>query len=245
MKILLLDIETSPHLSWHFQRRKVTIPRKHTEQESRIICWAAKWYGQKTIHCRAAWDESFEEMMERLWALMDEADVIVGFNSKKFDVRRINSEFLRMGISQPSPYDQVDLYREITKHFAFSANRLDDILEELGMETKYSNSGMDLWVNVMHGDVSARAEMKRYNKQDVKVTEELYDRIKGWITTHPNWGLFIDDENPVCTNCGSSHVIKHKERRTRTRRYTQYQCQDCGAYARGRKSIPVTQGVLT
>jgi hypothetical protein len=128
MKILILDIETSPHLSWHWGRWKQNIPHKQTVTESAVLCWAAKWYGQKKVHFGSRWYDGHEYMMEKLWLLMDEADVVVGYNSKKFDVKRINSEFIRLGWEQPSPYDQVDLLLQVRKHFAFSSNRLDDVL---------------------------------------------------------------------------------------------------------------------
>jgi DNA-directed RNA polymerase subunit RPC12/RpoP len=183
-------------------------------------------------------------MLERLWELLDKADVVIGYNSKKFDVKRINSEFLRAEMQQPSPYDQVDLWQQINKHFSFSSKKMDDVLTELELDNKQSNEGMELWIEVMHDDKSSQKEMKSYNKQDVKVTEDLYRRIRGWITNHPNWGLFINDDDPTCRNCGSKHVTIHKKRRTTVRQYYQYQCQDCGAYARGRKSLETGDGVL-
>lgn len=135
---------------------------------------------------------------------------------------------------------------QVRKHFGLSSNKLDDVLTELGLENKQSNSGFDLWMDVMAGVRKARTEMKTYNIQDVKVTEDLYENIKGWISPHPNWGLFINDDEPVCITCGSSDVKPHKVRRTRTRVYRQYHCQSCGAYARGRKSLETpNEGVLT
>jgi DNA polymerase elongation subunit (family B) len=252
MKILTLDIETSPHLSWHFRRFKENIPKRNTEIESRMLCWAAKWYGQKTVHFAANFPKELHEfneaghvkMLTRLWKLLDEADVVVGFNSKKFDVRRIQFEFVKYGLEQPSPFDQVDLYLEHKKNFATSSNRLEDVLEELGLERKLDNEGMPLWINTMHGVAEARKNMKLYNKQDVVATEDLYTHIRGWIASHPNWGLFVNDDEPICPNCGSEHMNRHKIRRTRVRRYVQYQCQDCGHYARGRKSEGSGDGVL-
>jgi hypothetical protein len=144
MKILLIDIETSPHLSWHFGRWKQNIPAKHTLKESRVLCWAAKWYGTKRTYFMSRWGHGHEAMLQGVWKMMDEADVVIGYNSKKFDVKRLNSEFIRLGWEQPSPYEQVDLLQQVKKHFAFSANRLDDVLTELGLENKQSNSGMEL-----------------------------------------------------------------------------------------------------
>lgn len=240
MKILFMDIETSPHLSWHFGRWKENIPKSKTVLESRVLCWAAKWYEQKTIKFQSEWNVGAEQMLDEMWQLLDEADVVVGYNSKKFDVKRLNAEFIKQGWDAPSPYQQVDLYLQVKKNFAFSSNRLDDVLEELGLQQKLAHEGFNLWMKVMDGDKAAQRSMKQYNIQDVKVTEELYNHIRQWITPHPNMGLYVDDrgENePTCPTCGSHHIVKHKKRPTRVGLYQQWQCQDCGAYARGRKNL--------
>jgi len=239
MKILTLDVETCPHLSYHFGRWQQNIPPENTVSESRVICWAAKWHGKKGVMFGAEWKSG--EFMDDLWHLLDEADVVVGFNQKKFDIRRINTEFLRAGTQPPSPYEQVDLLQQVKKHFGFSSNRLKHLLKELGLSQKLEeNVGMKLWVDVAQGDPRAQSHMEKYNKQDVKSTEEFYDFLLGWISGHPNHGLYVEDvdnDTPVCPNCGSTDLHKHKVRRTKVRKYQQYQCQDCGSYSRGRKSL--------
>jgi len=250
MKILSMDIETSPHLSWHWRRWKENIPKSFTVQESRVLCWAAKWYGQKTIKFQSEWNVGSDEMLAQIWDLLDDADVVMGFNSKKFDVKRLNAEFVKRGWDAPSPYQQIDLYLQCKKNFAFSSNRLDDVLEELGLLQKLPNEGMKLWMRVMEGERIAQQQMKKYNIQDVEVTEQLYDHIRQWITPHPNMGLYVDDEgdeNPACRTCGEKEMIRHKKRPTSVGLYQQWHCQNCGAYHRGRKNLKpggVKNGVL-
>lgn len=243
MKILIVDIETSPHLSYHFRRWQENISPEQTIEETRTICWAAKWHGEKPVTFMSEWTDGFQPMIEGIWHLLDEADVVVGFNSDKFDIKMLNTEFIRMGLSAPSPYQRVDLYKQATKHFRFSSNRLKHLLKELGLTPKIEDidKGLQLWIDVVHWKKKAsQNRMRAYNIQDVRSTEELYDYMLGWIDPHPNWGLFVNDdtdETPTCPNCGSKHLSKHKVRRTRVRVYQQYQCQDCGKYARGRKNL--------
>lgn len=241
MKIVTFDIETSPHLSFHFGRWQQNIPASNTVNESKMICWAAKEYGEKDIEFASIWEDGEDYVLERLWEIMDEADVIIGFNSDKFDIKRVMGEFFLRGWEPPSPFHSVDLFKQAKRHFAFSSNRLKDILKARGLSPKLEEfGGMALWMDVVHKELkSAQKRMKAYNKQDVASTEELYDAMLGWITNHPNWGLYVDDYDgdPICPNCGSKHVKEHKVRRTKVRQYMQYQCQDCGKYARGRKSI--------
>lgn len=254
MKILVVDIETSPHISVHFGRWNQNITKEHTLEESRVICWAAKWLGQKKVKFMSEWDHGSFDMLEGIYDMLDEADVVVGFNSRKFDVKRLNTEFVKRGWTPPSPYDQIDLLAQVKKNFAFSSNRLKHLLKELDLSPKLEdNVNMKLWVDVVvHGDKRARKLMKAYNIQDVDSTEELYEWMLGWIHPHTNWALFVNDvddpENPVCPNCGGRHMVKHKTRTTRVRKYQQWHCQDCGKYSRGRKNLGVIgtdNGILT
>ena len=48
--------------------------------------------------------------------------------------------------------------------------------------------------------------MKKYNIQDVKLTEKLYKKLQGWIKIHPNHNL--ETEDMCCPNCGSFHLQK-------------------------------------
>jgi len=245
MKILTFDIETSPHLSFHWRRWQENIPYQNTIEESSTLCWAAKWLDEDDVMFMSEWDDGFEPMMREMWELLEEADAVIGFNSDKFDIKRVNSEFLRLGWTPPSPYAKIDLFKQAKKHFAFSSNRLKDLLVELGLTPKLeSNANMKLWMDVYFREAPALKRMKNYNIQDVKSTEEFYDYMLGWIDPHPNWGLYVDDDNPTCPNCGSTEMKKHKIRRTKVRKYQQWQCQGCGSYHRGRKSLETADGVL-
>ena len=246
MKIWIFDIETSPHLSFHFGRWQQNIPADHTVEESAVSCWAGKWHGETGISFMSVWDDGHEAMMEGIWNALDEADVVIGFNSNKFDVKRVNAEFLRLGWEAPSPYDKVDLLVQARKHFAFSSNRLKDLLVELDLTPKLATEGgFRLWMDVYFREKKALKNMEEYNKQDVLSTEEFYDYMLGWISPHPNWALYVNDDAPVCPNCGSENIKKHKIRRTKVRKYQQWHCQACGSYHRGRKALEKTgPGVL-
>jgi hypothetical protein len=189
------------------------------------------------------WEDGADTMIEGMYDLLNEADVIVGFNSDKFDVKRLNAEFIERGWAPPSPYDKIDLFKQAKKHFAWSSNRLKDILKRLELTPKLEDTiDMELWIDCCYWkDSAAQNRMKKYNKQDVRSTEELYEWLLGWIEPHPNWALFADDvtdpDKPVCPNCGGTHLHKVKVRRTRVRSYQQWHCQDCGKYSRGRKNL--------
>jgi ribosomal protein S27AE/DNA polymerase elongation subunit (family B) len=254
MIIKTIDIETSPHLSFHWGRWQQNIFKANTIEESRMICWASKTYGSKKVEFMSEWTDDYKDMLDGIWTELDEADVIIGFNSNKFDIKRINAEFLRYGMEAPSPYQKIDLLLQARKHFAFSSNKLADLLVELELEPKLSEGvNMQLWIDVVLNEKKrAQQTMRRYNIQDVVSTEKFYDYLLGWIEPHPNWGLFVNDvsnpNKPTCPNCGGKHLKKHKKRYTKTKAYMQWYCGDCGKYSKGRKALVSSkddQGVLS
>jgi DNA polymerase elongation subunit (family B)/predicted nucleic-acid-binding Zn-ribbon protein len=251
MRILTIDIETSPHLSAHFGRKRVFINPEATLEESTIITFAAKWHDKKQVIYHDIWTTQIDKFYSILWNLLDEADLVVGYNSRKFDIKRINAELLERGYTPPSPYHQVDLFQQALKHFNFSSYKLKHLLKRLGLSPKLEeNVDMQLWIDAcFKKDKKAQTLMKRYNIQDVKSTEEFYDYMLGWIKPHLNWGLFIDDESddPVCPNCGSRNLIKKGVEHTKVKTYQRWKCKDCGSHHRGRRSIGkpgVDNGIL-
>ena len=252
MKILTIDIETSPHLSFHWRRWKENIPPEFTVEESRVICWAAKWLDEDHTLFMSEWDNGFDNMIKGAYDLLDEADAVISFNGQKFDSKRLNAEFLRKGYTPPAPYKHIDLFVQALKHFNFSSNRLKHLLKEMNLTPKLEdNADMKLWMDVVYAkDAGARRRMEDYNIQDVLSTEEFYNYMLGWIKPHPNWGLFtVDDEDdtPTCKNCGSTDLIKKGLEHTNVRTYQRYKCKNCGAHHRGRKHVGkpgVENGIL-
>ena len=47
MKILILDIETSPHTGFHWGLFQQNISIGQLIESSTVLCWAAKWLGEK------------------------------------------------------------------------------------------------------------------------------------------------------------------------------------------------------
>ena len=78
--------------------------------------------------------------------------------------------------------------------------------------------------------------MERYNRHDVVLLEEVYIKIRPWIHSHPNLGLYVDSKTPVYSNCGSKSIDKtDKFYYTMAGKYELYRCE-CGAYIRVRSS---------
>lgn len=212
-KTLILDIETAPIAAhvWGIWQQNVALDFLRADWY--ILSFAAKWLGKRAVEYV---DQSTERNIENdtrllkvLWKLLDEADLVVAHNGRKFDLRKINSRFLKAGMKPPSPYKIVDTLEIAKKHFAFTSNKLEFLTGTLCTTKKLKHKkfpGVELWVEVLKGNPVAWAEMKRYNVRDVTSLEELYLKLRPWNTTQPNAGVFIGGDKPVCSKCGSTHV---------------------------------------
>lgn len=200
-----------------------------------MLCWSAQWFGKCKVHYASVQRQSHKMMLGGIHRLLDEADIVVHYNGTKFDIPTLNKEFLKHGFKPPKPYKQVDLLKVVKYAFRFDMNKLDFVAQALEIGAKSKHEGFGLWVRCMDGDKAAWKIMERYNKQDVKLLAKLYKRLLPWIDKHPSHGAHEDA--PICPKCGSDHMNRRGHSVTRTMKYPQYQCQACGGWARGTKTV--------
>ena len=247
MKVLTLDIETSPIKGyvWGLWQQNLMIDR--IIEPTRMLTWAAKWEHEDYVYLGSESFQSHEDMVLEIYDLVNEADAIVGFNSQSFDMKHLNREFVELDLPIPTKYKNIDLLRTVKTNFNFPSNKLDYVAGVLLNEHKLDTGGFALWAQCLAGNKEAWKKMEDYNIEDVLLTERLYHKLQGWVPAHPNRALWIADQsNPICPNCGGSHVVlKGVERPARVNAYQRYKCNDCGANSRGRSSVKKAgQGVL-
>lgn len=231
IKLLFLDIETSPNLVWTWGLRNQFIGLNQIEEQTRMLCFSAKFY-HKDIEFYSEFHHGREEMIRQAWRLLDEADVIIHWNGARFDVPHIQREFLEHGLGPTSHFTEIDLLKIARNKFRFTSNKLQNVSKVLGLEGKVSHEGFELWRKCMNGDKDAWNNMKEYNLQDVLLLEDLYEKLRPWITNHPNLRLY---GVTGCPRCGSKNTQRRGERRTMVSVYQQYKCNDCSGYFRDLK----------
>jgi DNA polymerase elongation subunit (family B)/predicted RNA-binding Zn-ribbon protein involved in translation (DUF1610 family) len=247
MKVLTLDIETSPidAFTWGIWQQNVGLSQ--LKAPSRMLTWAAKWEGVDEVMYASEREHTHEQMVREIYDLVDEADAIVHYNGTQFDMKHLNREFAELYLDPPTKYKNIDLLRVVKSQFKFPSNKLDYVAGVLLGEHKMDTGGFGLWLGVLNDEEDAWRKMENYNIEDVLLTERLYHRVQGWIPGHPNRALWVTDQStPICPNCGSTHVIrKGVERPARVNAYQRYKCNDCGANSRGRSIIrKAEEGVL-
>jgi hypothetical protein len=104
-----------------------------------------------------------------------------------------------------------------------------------GIAGKVQHDGFSLWKRCIAGNKTAWATMKRYNKNDTGITEELYLKLRPFMRTHPNFGTFKDKLS--CPKCGSEKVHSRGYARNSTTIYKRAQCQSCSGWFRYGKNV--------
>lgn len=234
-KILTLDIETSPSVVYTFDMAPNWISPEKIIEPSHIMSFAAKWYNKDDVEFYSDHHTGHSEMVERAWHLLDEADILVTFNGVRFDNKHLKREFVLAGYPMPRPWKDVDLYREAKKQWAFESKGLAHLASRFELGAKETHEGFGLWKSCLEGDTDAWERMKSYNVQDVVLTEAVYDRMRGWIPTHPHMGpIDADDVGLICNQCGAADDLTPVgTRRAIVIDYRLYRCNRCGANVQG------------
>lgn len=248
-KILIVDIETAPKVSYVWRFFKENISPKQVKQHGHIMSFAAKWLDQGEIFYEENRKEDDGRIVSRLCELLNEADFAVAHNGEEFDFKQIRARALVNGIKPPSPFKVIDTYKIAKKEFGFPSNSLEYLTEILKCETKKVGHqkfpGFLLWLECLRGNEDAWAEMKEYNIKDVIALEELYLKLRPWATNHPNLAVFKDSEDLVCPKCGSKHLHYRGFAYTSVGKFHRLQCQGCGGWSRTRYSVlPKNENLL-
>jgi hypothetical protein len=239
MKILFLDLETSPMTAHTWGLWQQNISLQQILDSTEVICFGARWSGEKKVHFKSIHHDGKKGMLDALHKLMDEADVLVGWNSKSFDHKHIRREFLEAGMPPPSPVKDMDLMLTARSQFRFPSNKLDYVAQRLGVGSKVKHSGFDLWVKCMAGNEKAWREMKKYQIQDVNLLVDLYDILLPWVKTPPNRAAH-DGVPEGCVACASENLHSRGTEKMSTGVYRRFQCQDCGKWQRSKSAISGT-----
>ena len=243
-KILILDIETLPLLSYHWRCFKENISAKQVVDACYIASYGAKWLGEKKHFYEDTSKQTEKQMLVKLLKLLSEADMIVGHNISGFDMKKIRGRCAVHRLPIPSPYKEVDTLRAAKNEFGFEINTLEYLATVLKLTNRKSSHkkypGFELWLGTLNGERAAWQEMKHYCLQDVDTTEELYLRIRPYDRRHPNVSVYLDNDEPTCPKCGSTKLSPWPNRGynkwayTNVGKYPLHKCGGCGGNYRGR-----------
>lgn len=233
VKMLVLDIETSPIISYTWGIFDQNVALNQVKQDWNLLSYAAKWTTEKKViyddQRRARDVHNDKELLKGLWGLLNEADVVITQNGIKFDIKKINARFAIHQMKPPSGFRSIDTLVLAKKRFGFTSNKLEYLSDKLC--TKYKKlkhkkfPGFELWLECLKGNVTAWDEMKKYNIHDVLATEELYQKLQPWgIGVNTSAQALVD----TCA-CGGTKFSRNGFALTNFGKFQRYECNKCGA----------------
>ncbi len=243
-KILTLDIETAPIQASVWRLFKENVGLNQIEQDWYVLSWAAKWMHQDDVLYEdksESWtNEDDSGLLQGIWNLLDEADIIVTQNGKRFDEKKLNARFVLNGMQPPSSYKHIDTLEIAKRHFGFTSNKLEYMTTKLCKRYKKlqhcNYPGFILWKECLKGNKDAWTEMREYNVFDVLSLEELYVILRPFYKAHPNINVYYDD-NEVRCHCGSTDFEHDGYTYTNLSKFDKFRCTSCGAENRGRVNL--------
>jgi hypothetical protein len=240
-KILFLDIETAPLRAFVWSRWKQNVGLSQTISEWFMISWSCKWLNDDYVYSdvlspREAVGEDDKRICNSLWYILNEADTVVTHNGISFDHKKINTRFLLNDLMPTKPFRIIDTLRVIKDNFAFSSNKLDNLLIQFNLPRKL-HTNFELWSDCLAGSLEALTEMETYNKNDVVTLEKAFDKLKPWIKNFPNYVLYNElSDTMACPTCGDVHLSDIGYYTTGVSKYKMYRCDNCKSISKLRKS---------
>lgn len=258
-KLLVYDIECTGLLGYSYGMWETNIHR--VMEYPILLSFSYAWYDPSKlddpdympkVHCRTLADmpsydldpKNDELLVSELWALRNEADVLIGHNSKAFDDKVANTFFLKHDMTPPSPVQQLDTKIMAKQVGRFPSNSLNELARFFGLGEKTEMTHADLWfASICGGDAGRKAmkKMRTYNNQDVVLTIGVYKKLKPWYRTPVNFARLANVEL-ACPSCLKSDYHQEGTRATKTGRYQRFQCNNCFHWFSDRSAIRESEG---
>jgi hypothetical protein len=246
-KILLIDLETSPKTAFVWGRWKQNVAMNQMIQDTYVLNWSAKWLDDEYIYTDALPYHKKEykadptddtAILETLWDLINEADILIAHNGDRFDMPTMNSRFIQKQIPPPDSYRTIDTLKIAKRKFRFTSNRLDDLGQFLDVGRKMDTGGFELWSDiVLKRCPKAWKHMIEYCEQDVFLLEAVYHKLAPWNDKAPAAHILDTTDKPLCNVCGSDRLHKNGTYATNTNTYQKFKCADCGHNHRSRTAM--------
>lgn len=239
-RVAVLDIETLPMIcfSWGLFDQNISI--EQVIADSCMLSWAGKYLNGSEISSDVMTpDEARERDTKRItksiWDFLHKADVVIGHNYSGFDVKYINTMFLKHGLP-PLKYIIVDTLAVAKQNFRFASNKMKYINDQLGIRNKVDNDGFPLWKACSEGNKDALDTMLEYNEGDIGATEELFYRLRPYVRNF-NVALYNEVESEQCPVCGSEKLHEEGRYYTPAGMWVSVRCSDCQCLSRRKQNL--------
>lgn len=220
------DLETSLMQGYFFDIWEQNIPMSRVTKQSHLLSASWAFNDEEPVGVRMTPEDvktgNDLEIVVKLIEALNNCDVAVSFNGRRFDFKKLNTRAIYWGLPPVVIPKNIDLMLDAKRLFKFPSNSMQNISSYLSLDGKISTSSTRLWERCMefeNYDVCNKAleEMLTYNLQDIRATRDLHYKFQGWSKTTPNIatitkqvnGLDLKTEHTLrCVHCGSDDVSK-------------------------------------
>jgi DNA polymerase elongation subunit (family B) len=244
-KILIFDIENSMQkvefLGFPSTKYPTRIQPQWIQGPQKIHCIGYKWLGDKKANVISVHDfkSAFKKdhmndinVLTEFNKILKTADAVIGHNMKSFDLKHINTRIMMNKLEPmilPHPIDTLLLSRS---NFNLSSHKLDELARALKLEVRKSPMCRQDWIDCYNGDLKAFKKMAKYCKQDIQLTEAVYNELYPYVENHPKISRIMGSTNQesyhICPVCNSKDNVKQGTRGTTTGKKQIRKCKDCG-----------------
>lgn len=231
-----------------FKRGGHFVRHQDIKEPRRLFSFQAKPLGKKPIWHSVTDEGGYEAMIRHMHEVLMDTDILVGWNSQKFDWSKAQHAFFLQGLDRvPEPH-QVDLMKVTRRFFDFESNSLAyvsrQLLPEEDAKIELAETPVKVLIDrVKAGDKTAGRLLKRYGLRDVVVLEEMWPRFLPYVRLpHASPALAVTpDGDKVCPTCASVDTEGRGSRRTLQGVYPRRFCRGCKSWYTVTRSVVVAK----
>ncbi len=242
MKILNIDIETSPDLSWHYGNFDVNINAEFTEVRTQVtsIGWKDLSNGKIVVK---GWEfpkgdkygflkpDKDKKMLKEVIPILQSADILIGQNHKQFDIRKLNWRLNELRLPPLENLILIDTLKESRKVFYAPTHKLDYKSHIYGQGGKIKQT-MEDCIAVAKGDSKAQKIRMEYNGKDTSDDDYVfwkevdYYKLPKALTNMIQ--LFTQTDDPTfCIKCAAKKHSRFNVGKNKITGGYRFTCHTC------------------
>ena len=180
IKVVVFDLETSPSKFWGWGTGEQYVDVKMLVQgsETRLIT-SQHMYSLDKKAIALEWNLSNKgigddsEIVKKLVPILNAADIVVGQNSKAFDIKVLQERAKILRLPPVSIDFMLDTLTHSRGSFRSMSHRLDYRSKQYGLGGKNKMEMQD-WIDIVEGKTSPKKKMIPYGLKDVLDTDKIF-----------------------------------------------------------------------
>ena len=164
------------------------------------------------------WDRNKNDktLVEKFAKILESADECIAHNIDKFDDKVFRTRCIFHGVPLHYKFQTFDTLKKARTFFSFPSNKLDELGKFLGVGRKIENE-KGLWQKVIeNNDRKALDRMVAYCDQDVILLEDVYLKLRPYVSNNHHLAALDGGEKSDCPTCGDDNVYLHRDKVTKS-----------------------------